>query len=349
MHCYVTSLAGGDPIHIYNLNDDGSLSKIGSVGEGASSPLFIGAHPNGRNLYLADYVKECNGVAGGAVRAYAVDGDNVSYLNSQPAGGTVPCYVSVTRDGKFAGVADYGKGVVAVFAVNEDGSLGEIVSSTQHTGDLVGEEGTKPNAHCFIFSPDERFAFVADLGLDAVVVYRFDKQTGRIEPNDPPYLRTAKKAGPRHLAFHPNHRFLYAMTEYDNTVIAMSFDPRKGSLQIVDVQSALPADYDGKSFGSDIHIHPSGKFLYVANRGHESIAAFAIDAEHGKLSLIGIEAAGGAFPRAFTLDPKGRFAIVPVEKSDKIVTFAIDQDSGALKATGAEIAVEKPSGIRFIP
>lgn len=353
-HLLYVSCFTGDSTNLQAFGMDrqtGRLSARAGTSAGLAGPLYVASTASGRFLYLADYVKECDGERGGAICAFAIDRGTGKpiYLNRKPARGEVPCYVSVTRDGRFALVANYGDGSVSVLPIGSDGRLGDAVQRIAHDPATVGEDArTKRNAHSIILSADQRFAFAADLGLDAIMVYRFDAVSGQLTPSDPPFVRTAKKAGPRHLAFHPNNGFLYAMTEYDNTVIVMAYDAAKGTLRIIEALPALPAGFEAKSYGSDIHLHPGGRFLYAANRGHDSIAMFQVDPDHGTLTSLGHESTRGQFPRGFAIDPDGRFLLVGNEKSDAVVTFAIDQQTGRLAATGDVTHVSKPSGLCFV-
>jgi len=271
-------------------------------------------------------------------------------LNRQHAGGVTPCHVRVTRDGGHVLIANYSDGSISMLPTAEDGSLKPTSVRIQH-GNPAAAPGTKvkTNAHSLILDPAERFALAADLGLDQILVYRFDRATSQLTPHQPTFFATAPKSGPRHLAFHPNGRTLYAMTEYDNTVIAMTYDGDAGVLSALQIEPTLPADFTGKSYGADIHVHPTGRFLYVTNRGHDSITIFAVDADSGRLTLVGREPVGGEFPRGFAIDPTGRFLLVGNEKSDRIVTFRIDVETGRLSATGAVTTLPKPTCLQFLP
>lgn len=348
MIAYVACFAQGQADGLAWFNYDpavGSMSLAGSTDQGINSPLFVQADPTARFLFVADHVTDCDGVEGGAICAYAIDPatGTPTFINRKPAGGKVPCYISVSRDGRFLLVANYGDGSVSVLPVSSDGSLGDPVANIKHDS-----TGKAPRAHSFVFSPDERFVLAADLGIDQVLVYRFDSATGELTPNDPPFTSCAGGAGPRHLAFHPNGKLLYAMTEYNNTVIAMTWDAKTGRATIIHTIASLPADFTDTSYGADIHIHRAGQFLYVSNRGHESIAAFAIDQITGHLTLIAIEPAAGQFPRGMTLDPAGNFLLVANEKSDQIASFAIDPNTGRLTATNHLAQIAKPAGLRIV-
>jgi 6-phosphogluconolactonase len=345
MIAYVPCFAQGNAHGLAWFNYDpqaGNMAAVGSTGEGINSPLYVQVDPTKRFLFAADYVPQCDGVEGGAICAFAIDQSSgiPTFINRKPAGGQVPCYISVSRDSRFILVANYASGSVSVLPVNADGSLGDAVATVQH--DLSGKD---PHAHSFIFSPDQRFAIAADLGIDQILVYRFDSKTGAITPNDPPFTSTADGAGPRHITFHPNGKLLYAMTEYDNTVIAMAWDADTGTASIIHTIASLPPDFTDTSYGADIHIHPSGRFLYVSNRGHESIAAFAIDQTAGTLTLIAHEPTQGQFPRGMTLDPAGNFLLVANEKTDKIIPFAIDQTTGRLTPTGNTTNITSPASV----
>jgi len=333
------------PLRCFRMNGQtAELIEIGRFQGGVENPLYIQADVNRRCLYVADFVNECDGEPGGAVCALAINRatGELTHLNRQCAQGTVPCYVSIDRNMQHVLVANYGDGSVSVLPVLEEGKLGPVVTNSKQTG------GDKTNAHCFIYSPDEKYALAANLGLDRIFVYHYDPQAGRICPDDPSSLKTADGAGPRHLAFHPNGKLLYAMTEYDNTVIAMSWNAADGKLELIDTYDALSPGFSDKSYGSDIHIHPSGKFLYGANRGDDTIVIFAVDEQTGRLTLVGHEPTQGNFPRSFLIGPAGRFLLVANEQSDSILTFAIDQETGKLNHTGQVVPVASPAGMCLV-
>jgi len=326
----------------------GAMAALSGVRQGLTCPLYVTAHPSRKAVFVADFIKECDGVPGGAIVAFNIEttGGAATPINRKPAHGTVPCYITLTADGRFALVANYGDGSVSVLPVGPDGALGDAVAHVQHEPTSVGETGKcGRNAHSIILSPDERFAFAADLGIDAIFIYRFDRATGQLTPHAPACLRTAKKAGPRHLAFAPGGRFLYAVTEYDNTLIAMSYDDQRGALEILQTQPTLPAGAVDKSYGADVVIHPSGRTLYATNRGHDSIVQYHIDPNTGLLTLADSVPSGGSFPRSIVLASSARVLVCANEKADAVQTFAVHERTGALTATGHQLAMAKPASL----
>jgi 6-phosphogluconolactonase len=347
---YCACSANGDDrgLAIFQVESgSGRLQLLGDVSQGLTCPLYVTAHPRLDRLYLADFVKECDGEPGGAVVALELDraAGQATILNRRPVKGTVPCYVTITRDGQFALVANYGDGSVSVLPILPDGTLGAVVCRHQHQPSDVGEEKSGRNAHSVILSPDERFAFAADLGLDAIFVYRFDTGTGQLAAHSPSHLRTARKAGPRHLLFGPGARFLYCATEYDNTLIVMSYDAAAGKLAIEQTLPMLPAGHSDKSYGSDLAIHPSGRFLYATNRGHDSIVCYQLDSDSGRLTLAGHTPSGGSFPRSILFNRGGDVLVCANEKAGAIVTFRVDAGSGALSPTGQSLATTRPASL----
>lgn len=322
-----------------------SLKQLASTSEGAKAPLFVMPDPTGQVLFVADHMQECNGVPGGAVAAYAIcpDEGSMRFINRAPTHGSAPCYINVTQDGRFLAVANYSTGTVSILSRNADGGPDQLIDQIDHS-----PFGKGPHAHCALLSDDERFLLCADLGVDRVFVHRFDKGTGKLALNDPPATETAAGAGPRHLAFSPDRRFVFAMTEYDNTAIAMHWDAQKGAAPLIGAKPALPADFTQVSYGSDIFVHPNGRSLYVSNRGHESIAVFAIDDATGELSRLQIEPIEGKFPRSMALDPAGKHLLVGSEQTDCIVIFDVDAETGKITRREQTVALKRPAQLRLV-
>jgi 6-phosphogluconolactonase len=257
--------------------------------------------------------------------------------------------VTVDRLGKNALVANYGGGSIACLPIGEDGRLGDATAFVQHKGSSVNPQRQQgPHAHSINLDAANRFAFVADLGLDKVLVYRFDQSAGTLEPNDPPAASIAPGSGPRHFAFHPGGRFAYVINEMKSTVTAFAYDADRGTLQTFQTVSTLPEDSDGRSSTAEVQVHPSGKFLYGSNRGHDSIAAFAIDAATGRLTPIGHESTQGKNPRNFGIDPTGAYLLAANQDNDNIVAFRIDAATGKLRPAGQSIHVPMPVCVKFM-
>ncbi len=313
-----------------------------------ANPSFLAIHPNRRFLYA---VGESGGPQGGAVSAFAIERPSglLKSINQVSSRGRGPCHLTVDATGRYVLVVNYSSGSTAVIALGEDGSLGESTAFVQHAGSSVNpkrQEG--PHAHSVNLSPDNRFAVVADLGLDQVLVYRFDATRGSLEPNDPPFVRVAPGSGPRHFAFHPSGRFAYVINELASTITAFRWDGARGTLSEIQTVSTLPQDFSGENYTAEVVVHPNGRFLYGSNRGHDSIAAFAIDGE-GKLSLIGLTSTEGSFPRNFALDPTGRWLFAANQRSDTVVLFRVDPKSGKLGSAGRTLRIGSPVCVRFVP
>ena len=313
-----------------------------------ANPSFLAIHPSGRYLYAVGELGEFAGKKSGAVSAFAISqpSGKLELLNQQPSGGAEPCHLAVDHAGRNVLVTNFGSGSVEVLPIGEGGRLGEPTEVIQHR-DANPNSKRSPHAHSVNLDAAQRFAFVADLGLDKVFVYRFDPAKTELSPNDPPAAALANGAGPRHFAFGPNGRFAYVISEMGNTVTAFAYDANAGTLKEVQTISTLPEGYKDKSYTAEVQVHPSGKFLYGSNRGHDSIAVFAIDAATGKLTALGQTPTGGRWPRHFGIDPTGTYLLAANQHSDNIVIFRIDPASGALMPTGVTVEVPAPSCVKF--
>ncbi len=252
--------------------------------------------------------------------------------------------------GKNVLVANYGSGSVACLPIQTNGRLSPASSFIQHEGkgaDASRQEG--PHAHSINLDQANKFALVADLGLDQVRVYQFHAEKGSLTPNDPPFATVAPGSGPRHLAFHPGGRFAYVISEMANTVTVFGYDSGRGTLSRIQTISTLPADFQGTSYTAEVQVHPSGKFVYGSNRGHDSIAIFVVDPATGKLATAGHQSTLGKNPRNFALDPTGAYLLAENQDSNSIVVFRIDQKTGGLTQVGEPVVVPMPVCIRMIP
>jgi 6-phosphogluconolactonase len=339
---------------IYAYRFDSSNAQLTPIGLAAqtTNPSFLAAHPNHHFLYAVNEVGNFKGQKSGGVSAFAIDHatGKLTLLNEVASGGADPCYITVDKTGKFVLVANYTGGSVSVFPILQDGSLGAASAFVQHAGHGTNpkrQEG--PHAHSIDLSPDNRFAIVDDLGLDETLVYKFDSAKGSLTPNDPPFAKADAGAGPRHFALSPNGKFGYVIDEMGDTVSVFRFDDAAGSLRPLQTISTIPKDFTKQNDDAEIVIHPSGKFLYASNRGHDSIAVFSIDPEKGTLTLVEYVPTKGQSPRNFAIDPTGRLLFAANEKSDNIVVFRIDAQTGRLAATGKVLEVSQPVCVRFVP
>lgn len=337
---------------IYRFELDLATGKLanGELAAEASAPGFLAIHPNAKFLYAVGNIGAKNQ---GGVIAFALDAKTgkLTKLNEQPAGGGGPCHVNVDRAGKNVLIANYGGGSANVFPIGEDGKLKDATGFVQHKGaggDPKRQAG--PHAHSVNISKDNRFAMVADLGLDKVLVYKLDADKGTLTPNDPPAVATAPGAGPRHFAFHSTAPLAFVINELDSTLSSLSFDADKGALKTLKTVSTLPKDYKGTNNSTaEVVVHPNGKFVYGSNRGHNSIVAFKLDDKTGDLSLVGHATEGINVPRNFNIDPTGQYMLVGNQQSNSIVVFKIDQATGELKPTGEKVEVGTPICVRFLP
>lgn len=337
---------GSEGIYLYRLQlATGELRRAG-VTAGVVNPSYLALDRGRRRLYAVEEVTEYDGRPTGAVSAFAVERGTGAprFLNRRPSAGGAPCYVTADGAGRFVLVANYVGGSVAVLSVGDDGRLGEAVDVKQFEGasGVNRERQEAPHAHCVLLEGGGRHAYACDLGTDKVMVFRFDARRGRLAPAPAPWARVKPGAGPRHLAFHPRAPFAYVMNELDNTVTAFAHDPARGALREAQTVPALPEGFAGANTGADIHVAPGGRFLYCSNRGHDSIAAYKIDARAGTLTLVAHEPTRGRTPRNFAIDPTGTYLLAANQDSDSIVTFRLDPATGRLGFTGHAAEVPSP-------
>jgi 6-phosphogluconolactonase len=328
-------------LFIVEWNEDNGPRLRGAVA-GLANPSFLALHPSGRYLYAVNETED------GAVSALAIAPDTgaLRFLNRQSSAGRGPCHLTVDAAGRFVLVANYAGGSVSALPIHADGTLAPACAVVQHHGASVHpERQTSPHPHSVTLDAANRFALVADLGLDQVVIYRFDAAQGRLITHALAPLRAG--AGPRHAAFHPHGRYAYVINELDNTITAFDYDPGAGTLREKQTVRTLPADYDGESFCADIHITPNGRFLYGSNRGHDSLAGFAI-ADDGRLTCLWQLPTGGRWPRNFALDPSGRHLWVANQHSDAITCFLVDAERGRLTFVD-QLSIPQPACVAFVP
>lgn len=349
---YFGTYTGGDSKGIYVAELDrktGELSAPRLAAE-AVNPSFLAIHPTQKFLYAVGEVSDFNGKKSGGVSAFAIDPQSgaLRLINQHPSGGAGPCHLTVDATGRDVLVANYGGGSVACLPIQSDGSLKPPSSFIQHAGSSVNpQRQAGPHAHSINLDANNRFAIAADLGLDKLLVYRFDAERGTLEPNDPPAVALPAGGGPRHFAFHPTGKFAYACNEMLSTVSALAYDPEKGVLTELQTISTLPEGGHAGNSTAEVRVHPSGEFVYVSNRGHNSIAMFAVDRQTGKLTPLGQESTRGQVPRNFNIDPSGRYLLAANQDSANVVVFAIDPARGTLRPTGSEIQVSRPVCVRF--
>ena len=244
-------------------------------------------------------------------------------------------------------MANFGSGSAAVLPLNPDGTLRPASAVVQDTGSGPNPRQAGPHTHSFNVTPDNRLAVAAEFGTDRLSVYRFDATAGSLRPADPPQVVLRPASAPRHFTFHPNGATAYSLNEIDSTVTVLAYDAARGSFRELQNLSTLPADFKGHNTAAEVLVHPSGRFLYASNRGHDSIAVFSIDAE-GRLTPVAHVASGGRTPRGFSLDPSGRWLITANQDTHNIVVFALDPATGIPAPTGQSLEVRSPVGVKFL-
>lgn len=325
----------------------GKMTALGVVGE-TPDPSFIAIHPSGKFLYAVNESGKTS-----FVTSFALDAKSgkLTQLNHVPSLGEDPCYIALDRTGKYLLVANYTSGTLAVFPISPDGKIGEKTALNQDSGTLGPKKDRQdgPHAHWIETSADNRYALAADLGLDQILIFQFDAAKGAFEPHMPPSASLQAGSGPRHAVFSPNGKFLFVVSELSSTATSFSYDAKTGDLKRVNTVSTLPPEFSGRNDVAEVAVHPNGRYLYVSNRGMDSIALFAIDPKKGTLSPRGGVPTGGKEPRHFALDPAGNFMFVENQLSDTIVIFHVDATSGELTPTGDTLSVPSPVCLKFVP
>ncbi len=347
---YTSPTTGSKGIYLVDLDTrSGELTDRGLVAAEVKSPSFLAVHPSRRFLYAVSELNEFQGQKAGAVSAFAIDAQTgkLTLLNQQPSGGQGPCYVTVDPTGKCVLTANYTTGTVAALPIDEEGRLGQPTAVAHHTGSGPNAKRQQgPHAHSINLDPAGRFAFAPDLGVDKVFIYRFAGGDRWLLATDPPATQIAPGSGPRHFAFHPTGRFAYVINELNSTITAFSYDADRGLLEELQTIPTLPKDFVGRNFPADIHVHPTGKFLYGSNRGHDSIAVFTVDELTGRLTAVGYASTRGKNPRNFAIDPSGRWLLAANQDSNTVVVFRIDAQRGLLTAKDGTLAMPSPVCLR---
>ena len=340
----------GEGIYVYHLDPTtGDLTHAATVGS-VVNPSFLTVGPQGDCLFA---VNEITGDSGshGTVSAFAIEletGD-LAALNRQSTHGLAPCHVSVDGTGRYVLLANYESGSLCVLPIQDGGWLGEATDVVQLHGSGPNPQRQEgPHAHMILPGPGGRTIWAIDLGTDKIMRYHLDPDRGRLVPADPPWAQLAPGTGPRHLAFHPDGRFAYVISELQSAVTVLHYDQSHGRLEHTQTISTLPDDFGGQNLGAEIAVVPSGRFVYASNRGHDSIVIYGVDQATGELSLVSHEPSQGASPRFFTIDPTGELLLVANQDSDTVVTFRIDQLTGALTATGHVANVPTPVCLRLL-
>ena len=335
-------------IYTYRMNSEtGQLTKFSSIK--SENPSFLTIDRTKRFLYAVNEVQQFDGKSSGAVTAYGLGGPGLlTFLNQQASMGADPCHLTVDRKRNNLLVANYTGGNVALLPILKNGALGPAADVKQHVGSGPKEQQKGPHAHCIILDESERHALAADLGSDKVMIYRFNAETHKLQPGKEPSISLKAGAGPRHLTLHPNGRYAYVINELDSTMTTLKYNASAGTLETIDTVSTLPSGFTETSYCADVHVSPSGGFLYGSNRGHNSIVVFALESRTGKPSLVEHVSTEGNWPRNFVIDPTGQFLLVATQRSDNVVVFRIDPKTGRLKPSGQKETVPVPVCLKFL-
>jgi 6-phosphogluconolactonase len=321
-----------ESLSVFRLDgESGALTRQSAVA--ADNPSFLALHPRLPYLYAVNSVNDFEGRSSGAVSAFAINPTTgaLTFINRVPSNGRRPIHLAVDPSGRWVLVANITEGNVAVLPIQQEGRLGPLTDAVAHSGNgpNPARQG-EPHPHYITTDPSGRFAFAVDLGTDRVVVHRLDATLGKLTPNAIPWAQVPSGSGPRHLDIHPNGRWVYVLNELDPTLCVFAFDPERGALQILQTVATQPDGFRGVNNPAEVFVHPSGRFVYASNRGHDSIAVFAVDSDSGRITPSGWEPTRGTQTRNFNIDPTGTYLLAANQDTNNIVTFRIDQETGLL-------------------
>ena len=348
---FVGTQTSGTSKGIYAYSFDaatGELKQTGLAAE-AEMPTFLALSPDRKVLFAANEINQFERKKSGAISSFAVNRQTATLtkINQVSAGGPGTCHVSVDQTGRCAFAANYGGGSAASFSVDKAGKLSDAVSFFQYTGSGPKPQQKGPRGHRVTVSPDNRFLFVNDLGLDEIHVYGLDAATAKLTPHDPPAWKADPGSGPRSLIFHPNRKWAYCVNEVGSSVNALGWDASKGTFTTLQLISTVPEGHEGPSAPSDVVMDRSGRFLYVANRLDDFMVSFSISAADGKLTLMERTSCGGKTPRHIALDPTGKWLLVANQATDNLSVFARDAKTGKLANEGKSFPLSRPQCILF--
>ena len=336
-------------VHVFNFNTGTGEAKLLNVAK-VANPSFLAISPNEKNVFAVSEVANERS-KGGRIVSFSFDQSTgkLSKINEQASQGNNPCYVTTDKTGKWVITGNYSSGTLAVLPAAAGGRLDSAVTSIAHTGSSVNSDRQNdPHVHATVLSPDEKYLYVPDLGIDKIMVYRFNKKNGSLMPAATPFVMTRPGSGPRHFTFHPNKKFAYLVEELTGGVSAYRYNKKTGDLSLIQNNSTLEPDFMGYPGSADIHVSPDGKFLYASNRGESnSIAIFSIN-KSGGLTAVGHQPVLGKTPRNFNFDPTGNFLLVANQDSDEIVLFNVNKDTGLLQDSGKRVKLGKPVCIKWI-
>jgi 6-phosphogluconolactonase len=342
---------GSEGIYAWRFNPaTGEMSPAG-LAAATENPSFLAVDPTGRFLYAVNELDRFRNEPTGAVSVFALDRQSgrLKLLQQVASLGAGPAHLSLDRSARYLLVANYNGGNVAVFPIAKDGRLGPRTAFAQDAGSSVNRERQAgPHAHSMQVTNDNRLAIAADLGIDKLMLFRFDAGMGSLTPGSPPFVAADPGAGPRHVAFAPSGKFVYVVNELASTVTVFAYEPGAGTLSRIQTIPALPREFAGRNTAAAILVDAKGRFLYVSNRGNDSIAVFGINPDDGKLNSLEWIPTGGRTPRDFVIDPTGKWLLAANQDSNTIRLFQIDQQSGRLKPTDRSLQVIAPVCVRFV-
>ena len=355
LRVYVGTYTNGtksEGIYRFDLDTATGHASQPEVAAKVANPSFLAIHNDGKHLYSVNEIDNQNGKKAGGLSAFEIQANgDLKLLNQVETGGTAPCHLTIAPTGKFVLFANYGGGSSGAVAIEADGSLGKTTAFVQHTGKSVNpnrQEG--PHAHSVNFSPDGKFAYVADLGLDKVLIFAFDASSGSMTPANPPHVTIKPGSGPRHFAFAPGGRRAYVINEIGNTVVAFDVNPATGSLTQTQSIGTLPESFKGISHTAEVVVHPTGHFVYGSNRGHESITTFLVNRDGSLSYQANYQSDQINTPRNFAVEPKGNWMLIEGQNTGVIEIHAIDRKTGAPKSeVAATVKVSTPVCVRFLP
>lgn len=353
-YVYFGTYTGPKSKGIYRSEFDPTTGKLSSPELAAETrnPTFLALDPRRRFLYAVNEVNDFGDGKSGAVSAFRVDAQSgrLTFLNQQASGGGGPCHLAVGPKDECVVVANYGSGSVAVLPIESNGRLGEPSCAIQHHGSSVNPQRQEgPHAHFVTWDPPGRLVLACDLGLDKIMLYHLDAARRVLSPADPPFFAVKPGSGPRHLAFGPDGHYAYLLNEMGCTLMVCVYDPARETLNEIQTVPTLPAGFNKPNTCAEVQVHPNGRFVYASNRGHDSIAVFAIDPATGKVRLVQHESTQGRTPRHFTLDPTARWLLAENQDSDNVVLFAVDAQTGRLSTTGTSLKIGAPVCAVFFP
>lgn len=351
---YFGTYTGAKSKGIYVSRFDAATGKLSepTLAAQTTNPSYVAVAPDHRLLFAVNETKQFNGQAGGTVSAFKLDATTgkLDFLDQQPSAGTDPCHIVADPSGRYVFVANYGSGSVAAFPVEPNGSLDPASSVIQHHGSSVNRERQAgPHAHCVAVDGANHRVFVCDLGLDKVMIYRFNETNGTLTPDENPSAELKPGSGPRHITFDHDWRHAYVINEMGGTLTAFACNPEHGTLNEIQTISTLPEDFHGRNTAAELALLPSGKFIYASNRGGDSIAVFAVDEARGRLNFVERQSSRGKTPRCFAIDPTGQYLIAANQNSNNVVVFHLNAQTGKLTWTGQTIEVGQPVCVIFVP